>query len=49
MNYRYKTLDHFFGTSYYTLKTGMSGFSILDKKVILKNDWIHQVIDVYQV
>ncbi|GJH27010.1 benzoate 1,2-dioxygenase small subunit [Caballeronia novacaledonica] len=49
MNYRYKTLDHFFGTSYYTLKLGMSGFSIVDKKVVLKNDLIHQVIDVYHV
>jgi benzoate 1,2-dioxygenase small subunit len=49
MNYRYKTLDHYFGTSFYTLKVNSSGLSILNKKVVLKNDLIHQVIDVYHV
>ncbi|WP_175853546.1 benzoate 1,2-dioxygenase small subunit [Burkholderia anthina] len=49
MNYRYKSLDHYFGTSYYTLQARESQLSILSKKVVLKNDLIHQVIDVYHV
>jgi benzoate 1,2-dioxygenase small subunit len=49
MNYRYKTLDHFFGTSFYSLKIGPSAPTITNKKIILKSDLIHQVIDVYHV
>ncbi|SOE97096.1 benzoate/toluate 1,2-dioxygenase beta subunit [Burkholderia sp. D7] len=49
MNYRHKLLDHYFGTSFYTLNVSSSGLSILNKKVVLKNDLIHQVIDVYHV
>ena len=49
LNYRYKTLDHYFGTSFYTLAVDTSGITILKKKVVLKNDRIHQVIDIYHI
>lgn len=48
-NFRYKTVDSYFGTSFYTLDTSGEKPLITDKKVILKNDYIHHVIDVYHV
>jgi benzoate/toluate 1,2-dioxygenase beta subunit len=49
LNYRYKAVDTYFGTSFYTL--GLSGPHplIKHKKVVLKNDYIHHVIDVYHI
>ena len=41
--------DSFFGTSFYTLDTTGAEPVILRKKVVLKNDYIHQVIDVYHI
>jgi benzoate/toluate 1,2-dioxygenase beta subunit len=42
-------VDSYFGTSFYTLDiTGVRPL-IRRKKVILKNDYIHQVIDIYHV
>jgi len=49
MSYRYKTVDHFFGTSFCTLDTCGETPLIKAKKVVLKNDYIRQVIDVYHV
>ena len=49
LNFRYKTTDTYFGTSYYTLDTSGPAPLIRDKKVVLKNDYIHHVIDVYHV
>lgn len=48
-NFRYKTVDSYFGTSFYTLDTSGDQPRITDKKVVLKNDYIHHVIDVYHV
>ncbi|RVU21035.1 benzoate 1,2-dioxygenase small subunit [Methylobacterium oryzihabitans] len=48
-NYRYKTVDTHFGTSFYTLDTGGETPLIKKKKVVLKNDYIHHVIDVYHI
>lgn len=48
-NYRYKTVDTYFGTSFYTLDTGGAQPLIKNKKVVLKNDYIHHVIDVYHI
>ena len=48
-NFRYKTVDSYFGTSFYTLDTSGETPLITDKKVVLKNDYIHHVIDVYHV
>ena len=48
-SYRYKTTDIYFGTSFYTLDMGGSEPLIKKKKVILKNDYIHHVIDIYHI
>jgi len=47
--YRYQTVDTYFGTSFYTLDTSGPQPLIKYKKVILKNDYIHHVVDVYHV
>ncbi|WP_179404944.1 benzoate 1,2-dioxygenase small subunit [Burkholderia guangdongensis] len=49
LSYRYKSTDSFFGTSFYTLDVSRPAPRILAKKVVLKNDYIHQVIDVYHI
>lgn len=49
LNFRYQALDTFFGCSFYTLKKEDSSFLITNKKVILKSDYIRQVIDVYHI
>lgn len=49
LSFRYKTTDNYFGCSFYTLKKNEDSFSIIYKKVILKNDYIRQVIDVYHI
>ena len=48
-SYRYKTTDTYFGTSFYTLDTTGAQPLIKKKKVILKNDYIHHVIDIYHI
>lgn len=49
LSYRYKTVDQYFGTSYYSLKKAEGSFLITNKRVILKNDYIRQVLDVYHI
>ena len=48
-SYRYKTTDTYFGTSFYTLDTSGAQPRIKRKKVILKNDYIHHVVDIYHI
>ena len=48
-SYRYKTVDTYFGTSFYTLDTTAAQPLIKRKKVILKNDYIHHVVDIYHL
>jgi benzoate/toluate 1,2-dioxygenase beta subunit len=48
-SYRYKTVDTYFGTSFYTLDTGGAEPLIKRKKVVLKNDYIHHVVDIYHI
>ena len=48
-SYRYKTIDTYFGTSFYTLDTSGAQPLITRKKVVLKNDYIHHVIDIYHI
>jgi benzoate/toluate 1,2-dioxygenase beta subunit len=48
-SYRYKTTDTYFGTSFYTLDTTGPQPVIKQKKVVLKNDYIHHVVDVYHI
>jgi benzoate/toluate 1,2-dioxygenase beta subunit len=47
--YRYATVDTYFGTSWYTLDVSGTKPLIRKKKVVLKNDYIHHVVDIYHV
>ncbi len=49
LSYRYQTTDMYWGTSYYTLDTASGRPLITRKKIVLKNDRINQVVDVYHV
>lgn len=49
LNHRYKVTDHFFGTVFATLRKGGEGLIISSKKIVLKDDYIRQVIDVYHI
>ncbi|MCI5041207.1 MAG: benzoate 1,2-dioxygenase small subunit [Donghicola eburneus] len=49
LSYRYGTTDQHWGTSFYTIDTSGAKPLITDKKVVLKNDHIHHVIDVYHI
>jgi benzoate/toluate 1,2-dioxygenase beta subunit len=49
LSHRYKETQTFFGTSFYTIDSSGDDLWILNKKVILKNDYIRQVIDIYHV
>lgn len=47
--YRYQAVDTYFGTSFYTLDVSGESPVITRKKVVLKNDYVHHVVDVYHV
>jgi len=49
LSFRYKTTDTYFGTSFYTIDTADENFVIAQKKVVLKNDYIHHVVDIYHI
>lgn len=49
LNYRYGMTDQHWGTSFYTLDTSGAEPLIRAKKVVLKNDRIHHVIDIYHI
>ncbi len=49
LSYRYAATDQHWGTSFYTIDTGGAQPLIVSKKVVLKNDHIHHVIDVYHI
>jgi benzoate/toluate 1,2-dioxygenase subunit beta len=49
LSHRYKKTDSFFGTAFYTIDTRGVQPLILSKKVVLKSDYIHQVIDIYHI
>ena len=49
LSFRYKTVDSYFGSSFYTLDMRGENPLIKAKKVILKNDYVRQVIDVYHL
>jgi benzoate/toluate 1,2-dioxygenase beta subunit len=49
LNHRYKVTDHFFGTMFVTLSKRDDQLQIARKKIVLKNDYIRQVIDVYHI
>ena len=47
--YRYQTVDTYFGTSRYTIDFAGENPLITRKKVVLKNDCIHHVVDIYHI
>ncbi|WEK41992.1 MAG: benzoate 1,2-dioxygenase small subunit [Candidatus Sphingomonas colombiensis] len=47
--HRNQATHQFFGTSFYSLDVSGEAPKILRKKVVLKNDYIHQVIDIYHI
>lgn len=49
LSFRYKTVDSYFGCSFYTLDLRGETPRILAKKVILKNDYVRQVVDIYHL
>ena len=49
LNHRYRVTDHFFGTMFVTLRQVGDELLISYKKIVLKNDYIRQVLDVYHV
>ena len=48
-SYRYRTTDTYFGTSHYTIDTTGPKLLITSKKIVLKNDFIHHVVDIYNI
>ncbi len=49
LNHRYKVTDQFFGTIFVTIRKDADGLLIVRKKIVLKNDYIRQVIDIYHI
>lgn len=49
MYYRYHTVDPYYGTSFYTIDFSGEQPLIRRKTVVLKNDYIHHVIDIYTI
>ena len=49
LNHRYKITDQFFGTIHVTFRKVDGRLLIARKKIVLKNDYIRQVLDVYHV
>jgi benzoate/toluate 1,2-dioxygenase subunit beta len=49
LSHRYRIVDTYFGVSFYTLDLAGERPLIREKKVILKNDYIHHVIDIYHI
>jgi benzoate/toluate 1,2-dioxygenase beta subunit len=47
--YRYQNIDTYFGTSFYTIDYSGTQPVITSKKVVLKNDYIHHVVDIYHI
>ena len=47
--YRYQNIDPYFGTSFYTIDYSGAQPVILKKKVVLKNDYIHHIVDIYHI
>lgn len=48
-SHRYKTNTVYFGTSFYKLVMEGGQPRIIRKKVVLKSDYIHHVIDIYHI
>ena len=49
LSFRYKTVDQFYGTSFYTLDIRGENPLVKEKKVVLKNDYVRHVLDIYHI
>lgn len=49
LSFRYQVTDSYFGSSFYTLDLRGEQPLIMAKKVVLKNDYVRQVIDIYHI
>ena len=50
LSVRYNNVDTYFGTAFVTLIRGEDGkLKIKRKKAVLKNDYIHHVVDIYHL
>lgn len=49
LSHRYRVTDQYFGTAFVTLRKLGNAWLIANKKIVLKNDYIRQVLDVYHV
>ena len=49
LSHRYKTNYSHFGMSRYVIDFNAEAPMVLNKYVVLKNDYIHQVIDIYHI
>lgn len=47
--YRYQSTLTYYGHSFYTIDLAAGSPRILAKKVVLKNDTVHQLIDIYMI
>ncbi len=48
--YRYQNIDPYFGTAFYTHRCSAAREPVIKKKkVVLKNDYIHHVVDIYHI
>jgi benzoate/toluate 1,2-dioxygenase beta subunit len=49
LSHRYRETSQFFGTNYYTLDISSDQPLIINKRIVLNNDYINQVVDVYHL
>lgn len=49
LSFRYKKVQSYFGSSTYSIDFSQELPLIMSKYVVLKNDYIHQVIDIYHI
>lgn len=49
LSFRYRQTDQYFGTIFATVRKQDGELKISRKKIVLKNDYIRQVIDIYHV
>ena len=49
LSHRYRETSQFFGTNYYTLDISGDQPLIINKRIVLNNDYINQVVDVYHL
>lgn len=47
--FRYNSVDTYFGTSFYTIDFSGEQPLIKKKTVVLKNDYVHHVVDIYHI